>query len=120
VTVARALAAKLATAEAEGSRAAGRHDPGGWARAVGAWDELGCPWPAAYARCRQAEALLDQGAPRDQAAPLLRAAWAAADALGARPLLAELESLARRAPGSGCGRPGRASPRRRRRARSSA
>jgi DNA-binding NarL/FixJ family response regulator len=97
VTVTRALAAKLATAEAEGSRAAGRHDPGGWARAVGAWDELGCPWPAAYARWRQAEALLDQGAPRDQAAPVLRAAWAAAGALGARPLLAELESLARRA-----------------------
>jgi ATP/maltotriose-dependent transcriptional regulator MalT len=96
VTVTRALAAKLATAEAEGSRAAGLHDPGGWARAVGAWDQLGCPWPAAYARWRQAEALLDQGA-RDQAAPLVRAAWAAAGALGARPLLAELESLARRA-----------------------
>jgi ATP/maltotriose-dependent transcriptional regulator MalT len=97
VTVARAVGAKLATAEAEWSRAAGRHDPGGWARAVAAWDELGCPWPAAYARWRQAEALLDRGAPRDQAAPLVRAAWAAAGALGARPLLAELESLARRA-----------------------
>jgi len=97
VAVARAVAAKLATAEAEGSRAAGRHDPAGWARAVGAWDELGCPWPAAYARWRQAEALLDQGAPRDQAASLVRTAWAAAAALGARPLQAELESLAHRA-----------------------
>jgi DNA-binding CsgD family transcriptional regulator/tetratricopeptide (TPR) repeat protein len=92
-----AVRSKLLTAEAEWSRAAGRPDPDRWARAVDAWDRLGCPWPAGYARWRQAEALLDQGGSRDQAAPLLESSWAAAAGLGAGPLRAGIESLARRA-----------------------
>jgi DNA-binding CsgD family transcriptional regulator/tetratricopeptide (TPR) repeat protein len=112
VALARAARAKLATAEAEWSRAAGRHDPDRWAQAVGAWDQLGCPWPASYARWRQAEALLDHGAPRDQAAPVVRMAWATASRLAARPLLAGIESLARRArirpEASAAGEPGAA------------
>jgi DNA-binding CsgD family transcriptional regulator len=92
-----AVRARLVTAEAEWSRAAGRADPDRWARAVDAWDRLGCPWPAGYARWRQAEALLDRGGSRDQGAPLLRASWAAATGLGAGPLGAEIEALARRA-----------------------
>ena len=42
-------------------------------------------------------ALLAQGAPRADAAAALARAWALADGLGARPLVAEVESLARRA-----------------------
>jgi len=72
-------------------------DPDRWAEAAGAWAEVGCPWPAAYARWRLAEALLERGAPREEAAVPLRRAWATARELGARPLRAETESLARRA-----------------------
>jgi hypothetical protein len=46
---------------------------------------------------RWAEALLAAGAHRDQAAPPLRQAWTTASALKARPLLAQVESLGRRA-----------------------
>jgi DNA-binding CsgD family transcriptional regulator len=48
-------------------------------------------------RYRQAEALLDQGGSRDQAAPILRASCATASGLGAGPLQAGIEALARRA-----------------------
>jgi hypothetical protein len=67
VAVGAAVRAKLLSVEAQWSRAVGRNDPDRWARAVRAWDELGCPWPAGHARWRQAEALLDHGASRDQA-----------------------------------------------------
>src|SRR5262249_31380596 len=99
VAVTGAVRAKLLTAEAEWTRVARPSDPDRWAEAANAWDELGCPWPAAYARWRLAEALLQRGAPPDQAtAPLpRRGAGAPACELGARPLLAEVEWLARRA-----------------------
>ena len=89
--------AKLLTAEAEWSRVAGHGDPDRWAQAAGSWDELGSPWPAAYARWRLAEALLEGGASREEAALPLRRAWETARALGARPLLAEVDMLSRRA-----------------------
>jgi DNA-binding CsgD family transcriptional regulator len=88
--------AKLLTAEAECTRVAGHGDPGRWAQAAEAWDELGCPWPAAYAHWRLAEALLETGAPHQEAAVPLRQAWTTARGLGARPLLAEIDSLSRR------------------------
>ncbi len=91
-----AARAKLLTAEAEWTRIAGPSDPDRWAQAAGAWDELGCPWPAAYTRWRLAQALLETGAPREEAAAPLQQAWATARRLGARPLLAEAELLARR------------------------
>jgi DNA-binding CsgD family transcriptional regulator len=97
VVPARAVRARLATAEAEWSRAAAGPDPDRWAGAAAAWEGLGCPWPAAYARWRQAEALLDHGAPRDRAAPVLQTAAATAARLAARPLLGEIQALARRA-----------------------
>jgi DNA-binding CsgD family transcriptional regulator len=97
VAVTAAVRAQLLTAEAERTRAAGPSDPGGWAEAAGAWDDLGCPWPAAYARWRLAEALLEAGAPHQQAAAPLQQARAAARGLGAAPLQAEVELLARRA-----------------------
>jgi DNA-binding CsgD family transcriptional regulator len=89
--------ARLLTAEAEWSRVAGHGDPDCWARAAGSWDELGCPWPAAYARWRLAEALLEHGASREEAALPLRRAWETARGLEARPLLTEVEMLSRRA-----------------------
>ena len=97
VAVIGAVRARLLTVEAEWTRVAGRREPDRWAQAAGGWDELGCPWPAAYARWRLAEALLERGATREEAAVPLRRAWATARGLGARPLLAEVELLARRA-----------------------
>jgi len=91
------LAGRLLTVEAEWTRVARPSDPGRWAEAAGAWDELGCPWPAAYTRWRLAEALLERGVPREEAAEALRQAWATAHRLGASPLLGEVELLARRA-----------------------
>jgi DNA-binding CsgD family transcriptional regulator len=97
VTPTRMGRAMLLTAEAHHSRATGRSDPDRWAEAATAWEALACPWPAAHARWRQAEALLAAGAHRDQAAAPLREAWTTAGALKARPLLAEVQSLGRRA-----------------------
>jgi DNA-binding CsgD family transcriptional regulator/tetratricopeptide (TPR) repeat protein len=91
------VAAHRRTAEAELSRAAGPAGPGRWAAAAEAWEALGYPWHEGYARWRQAEALLAQGAPRPDAAAALGRAGALADGLGARLLAAEVGSLARRA-----------------------
>jgi DNA-binding CsgD family transcriptional regulator/tetratricopeptide (TPR) repeat protein len=86
----------LLTAEAHYARvtAPGDHHP--WAAAAAAWEALGCPWPTAHAHWREAEALLFAGVSRDRAASPLRQAWTTAEALGARPLMAEVESLGRR------------------------
>ena len=92
-----AVEANLRTAEAEWSRVTGPSDPERWAKSAEAWQALSYPWPAAYARWRQAEALLAQGAPRDAAAAALAEAWTLAGGSGARLLAAEVDSLARRA-----------------------
>jgi DNA-binding CsgD family transcriptional regulator len=92
-----AVAANQLTAEAEWSRAAGPGDPDRWAAAAQAWEALGYPWQAGYARWRQAEALLARGAPRPDAAATLAGARALAGRLGARLLTAEIDALARRA-----------------------
>ncbi|MGO9892425.1 MAG: LuxR C-terminal-related transcriptional regulator, partial [Solirubrobacteraceae bacterium] len=55
------------------------------------------PYQAAYARWREAEALLASGGERADVEALVRDAHAVADELGARPLRGELEMLARRA-----------------------
>ena len=91
------MRATLLTAEAEWTRVAGPSDPGRWAEAAGAWEELGCPWSTAYARWRLGEALLETGAAHQEAEVPLRQAWATARGLRARPLLAEVEMLSRRA-----------------------
>jgi predicted ATPase/DNA-binding CsgD family transcriptional regulator len=90
------MPAFLALCEAESGRARRASDPSAWARAASAWSELERPYPAAYARWRQAEALLADRRGRD-AEPILRDAHAIARRLGAAPLAHELESLARRA-----------------------
>ena len=97
--------AELATAEAEYARAIGsapgstgdnRAGAGLWARAAAAWDGLGRPYPAAYARWREAEALMS-ARDRDAAAGAASAALAGARKLGSEWLVDEIESLAARA-----------------------
>jgi DNA-binding CsgD family transcriptional regulator/tetratricopeptide (TPR) repeat protein len=83
--------------DGEGSRLAGRPDSDHWQAAAAAWQALGRPYPAAYAHWRQAEALLMRGEPASRAAEPLRTAHATALRLGARPLLGEVTTLARRA-----------------------
>ena len=56
-----------------------------------------CPYRAAYARWRQAEAVLGSDRDREQASAALAAAHATATGLGAVPLRDEIERLARRA-----------------------
>jgi DNA-binding CsgD family transcriptional regulator/tetratricopeptide (TPR) repeat protein len=108
--------ANLGTVEAEWSRVAGPSDPGRWAASAKAWEALGYPWQAGYARWRQAEALLAQGAPRADAAQALAAARTLAGGLGARLLVREIDALARRAridlaaPGDGGPQDGPAAP----------
>ena len=86
-----------ATCEAEKSRLEGRSDPELWAAAIAHWDKLGRPYPAAYARWRQAEAYLTLKHTRPEAGPVLRHAYEVATRLGAHPLRHELERLAQRA-----------------------
>lgn len=83
--------------EAEVSRALGAPDPQTWSRAAAAWDRNGQPYPVAYAHLRRAEALLGQHTRAAGAVEALTKAARTAHALGARPLLSEIETLARRA-----------------------
>jgi predicted ATPase/DNA-binding CsgD family transcriptional regulator len=86
----------LLLAQAERSRLEGASDPDRWQVAAAAWERLQRPFEAAYARFRQAEALLAGGAARQQAEAALRPAHHIAVALGAAPLRRELELLAQR------------------------
>jgi hypothetical protein len=61
-----------------------------------AWERLAYPFEAAYARFRQAEALLSSGPHHKQAETVLRPAHQTAVALGAAPLRREIELLAQR------------------------
>jgi DNA-binding CsgD family transcriptional regulator len=64
--------------------------------AAAAWERVGQPYPLAVALLRAAEAALGAG-DRDHAAERLRRAAELAGRLGARPVLAEIEALARSA-----------------------
>jgi DNA-binding CsgD family transcriptional regulator/tetratricopeptide (TPR) repeat protein len=88
--------AQAVLCEAELARLDGRGDPQLWAAAAETWARLGEPYPAAYARWREAEALLLAGSDREQVERSLRAAHATASELGATPLRAEIEGLASR------------------------
>jgi class 3 adenylate cyclase/DNA-binding CsgD family transcriptional regulator/tetratricopeptide (TPR) repeat protein len=85
-----------ALGEAEWSRLQGRPDPQAWQRAAEHWERLELPYRAAYARFRQAEALLAARAPRAQIQPVLQAAHRTTVTLGAGPLRREIELLAGR------------------------
>jgi DNA-binding CsgD family transcriptional regulator len=89
--------ASRAVCAAHVSRIGGAGDAALWARARQYWESCQDPYHAAYARWREAEALLASGGDRAAAEALVRDAHAVADELGARPLRAEVETLARRA-----------------------
>ena len=93
----RETRAALLSAEAELGRARGAPDDAAWAAAAAAWHELHEPYPEAYALYRRAEALLYGQDGRAAAADPLRDAWQLVSAMGAAPLLALVEDLARRA-----------------------
>jgi DNA-binding NarL/FixJ family response regulator len=84
-------------ADAEYARARADGRPELWSAAAFAWEELGRTPLAAYCRWREAEALVAHGASRTRASEPLRAAYAVAVRIGARPLVQELELLATRA-----------------------
>ncbi|WFE56134.1 AAA family ATPase [Micromonospora sp. WMMD712] len=86
----------LALCEAEVSRLDGS-DPQLWARSVTEWDRRHHPYPAAYSRLRQAEALLARRSRTATAGKLLREAYQVAQGLGAEPLSTEIRTLATRA-----------------------
>ena len=75
----------------------GRQRPATLGGGRAAWEALAEPHAAAYARLRLAEALLLAGGDRAAAGRELAAAHSAAARLGAAPLRAEAEMLARRA-----------------------
>ena len=81
----------------EETRAAGDPDPDVWAAAARRWASLDQPYPAAYARFREAEAALAGRARSARAADALRAAHEVAARLGAEPFRRDVEALARRA-----------------------
>jgi predicted ATPase/DNA-binding CsgD family transcriptional regulator len=89
------LDAYAASCSAEATRLRGRPDPRAFAGAAGAWEHARRPHLAAYCRLREAEALLAHRH-RRKAARVLAPAFAAAEELRARPLLEEIELLARR------------------------
>ena len=91
-----AAVAYHALAEAERLRGLGRSAPEGWAEAVRAWEVATDLWPLTYAQFRLAEALCAAG-DRAAATDLLRTAAATCERLGARPLLNDVQALARRA-----------------------
>jgi DNA-binding NarL/FixJ family response regulator/tetratricopeptide (TPR) repeat protein len=86
-----------ALCEAEVGRAEGRSEHEMWHRAADAGVADGDPYRTAYARFREAEAVLASGGDRARAVEALTVANATADGLGAEPLLREIEALARRA-----------------------
>jgi DNA-binding CsgD family transcriptional regulator/tetratricopeptide (TPR) repeat protein len=89
--------AHRALAEAEVGRAEGRSDPGAWHRAADVGPAQGAPQRSAYARFREAEAVLASRGDRTRAVDALTAAHATARELGAAPLGREIDALARRA-----------------------
>ena len=88
--------AHAAVFDAEASRAAGCPDRAAWDAAAAAWESLGQPYPLAYALLRAAAAAAAAG-DRDAAASRLQQAAELAGLLRARPLLAQISQLARRA-----------------------
>jgi DNA-binding CsgD family transcriptional regulator len=91
----RAAVAGLCMGELARLRGGGEGDA--WDATADAWDRIGRPALAAYARFRAAEAILAKRGDRQRAALILRSAHAAAAELGAAPLLAEIEKLGRHA-----------------------
>jgi DNA-binding CsgD family transcriptional regulator/tetratricopeptide (TPR) repeat protein len=93
----RALEALAALCGAELGRLEGTAGPDEWRVAADAWERLGRPFVAAYARYREGGAILAARGSRHDAESRLAAAHETARRLGAGPLLREVELLARQA-----------------------
>jgi DNA-binding CsgD family transcriptional regulator len=89
------MAARRATVDAEYARADGKLDRPAWEAVASAWEALGRPYPLAYALLRAAEAAVADGG-REEASAMLSRAAEITGCLGARPLRAEIDLLARR------------------------
>ena len=89
------LLAGLAQTVAEGSRLA-QSDPDLWDRAARLWPAAHEPYPEAYCRWREAEALLEARGARARAGASLQAAYHIAKRLEAEPMLARIALLAQR------------------------
>ncbi len=87
----------LGLAEAELGRLRGSSDAEAWAAVADGWGTLGRPYPAAYARYREAEAVLADRGDRKRATAALTSVVETTSALGAEPLRREAEALAQRA-----------------------
>ncbi|HEY8763920.1 MAG TPA: AAA family ATPase [Solirubrobacteraceae bacterium] len=85
----------MTTGSAELTRARGRSDPAVWEKAAAEWEAIGRPYPAAIARWRAAEALVEAG-DRATACELAQAAVTSARQMGSRWLAQEVELLAER------------------------
>ena len=89
-----AAAATLALIRGERSRIRGSDDPAAWGAAAAAWRALARPAPVAYARYREAAAILAARGSRDEARRALAESAAIAEALGAAPLARDIRVLA--------------------------
>jgi len=89
------MAGYRATALADASRALGVLDRAAWSAAAASWEALSYPYPLAYALLRSAEAAAAEG-DRQEASTLLSRAADLTDRLGAKPLRAEIDLVARR------------------------
>jgi DNA-binding CsgD family transcriptional regulator/tetratricopeptide (TPR) repeat protein len=89
-------AAYHATAAAERARGDSADSPDLWSAAAAHWRELADPWQLGYCLCRLAEAELATGN-REAATAAVRESHALAVGLGAAPVAAQAEALARRA-----------------------
>jgi DNA-binding CsgD family transcriptional regulator/tetratricopeptide (TPR) repeat protein len=84
------------TCAAERSRLQ-QSDPDLWAEAASRWDAAREPYPAAYCRWREAEALLEGRTGRSRAHECLQTAWRTSVEMGTLPLSERIERLAQRA-----------------------
>jgi DNA-binding CsgD family transcriptional regulator/tetratricopeptide (TPR) repeat protein len=96
-TIAQWVQAYLELSEGEMSRARRAPDPDPWLRAATLWQALGHPYPTAYAWFHYADSTFWLRSRSAEAATALRRANTLASSLDARPLVALIETLARRA-----------------------
>ena len=87
----------VALGRTEAARAKGHIAPDDWRALARRWADLGRPYEQAYARYREAEVLLASHAGRVTVREPLTAAYDTATDLGAEGLMADIQTLARRA-----------------------
>jgi DNA-binding CsgD family transcriptional regulator/tetratricopeptide (TPR) repeat protein len=89
-------AAVLQTIEAEYARCVGQDcGPERWSAVADKWARIGQPFGAVYANWREAETLVMSKEVGQRPVAAVRHAWEAAERLGARAIVAEVENLAR-------------------------